>query len=299
MRLPFLQMESDLLAHGLDGMAALLGCSAAAALGHVGLLRAWAVSRAGDAAAPDGWVPGPNAARLIAAGARWEGDASAFVAALSDPGVTQLAIEEGGIRILHLEPYVQAWERNASAKERMRNARERSANVQRTSAHVSGQTQTQTQKEADLPPPSSAGRDELRLEPQVAAKRTRAKEKPPAAVPDPRHAPLVKALEAAGWAHHGGRTAGAVKELLALADRTGAPGEAAHEEVLRRAAIARAHEGFPRVREVHELPKHWGHFERAPAPVHRGGPSPPSDFSRIAPPPPRSLFAAEVSDEPF
>jgi hypothetical protein len=147
-------------------------------------------------------------------------------------------------------------------------------------------------------PPSAAPRNELRLEPQVVAKRTRTKEKPLAAAPDPRHAPLVKALEAAGWAHHGGRTAGAVKELLALADRTGAPG-AAHEEVLRRAAIARAHEGFPRVREVHELPKHWGHFERAPAPVHRGGPSPPSDFSRIAPPPPRSPFAREESDEPF
>jgi hypothetical protein len=81
---------------------------------------------------------------------------------------------------------------------------------------------------------------------------------PPA---DPRHAPLSLALVALAWPHHGGRTAKALKELLALADQSpSTAGDKAQAEILRRAAKAKASTGFPQVREIHELATHWGHF---------------------------------------
>lgn len=129
--------------------------------------------------------------------------------------------------------------------------------------------------------PSARPRNELRLETQQAPRKRAQKPPKPEKVTDPRHGPLSDAMVAAGWPHHGGRTGRAVSELLALADRIPPglkPAEGAPAEVLRRAAIAKAHEGFPRVREVHELVTNWGHFERQPQ-SHRG-PAPPSDFEK-------------------
>lgn len=105
----------------------------------------------------------------------------------------------------------------------------------------------------------------------VTAKRKPLADKPPG---DVRHQPLVDALFASGWSLGGGRGAKAVKDLLALADeRETTRGDAAPGEVSRRAALARAHTGFPSVRSLWELVTHWAHFETAgPAPnVSRGG----------------------------
>jgi hypothetical protein len=137
------------------------------------------------------------------------------------------------------------------------------------------------------PPSSAAPREELRLEPQQAARRATPKKTKPEKPTDPRHAPLTQDLVAAGWTHHGGRTAKAVADLLALANQHclvhggDVPGE-----VKRRAAIAMAHEGFPRVREIHELVPNWGHFAEVPRRAG-GGPAPPSswDLSKELPPP--------------
>lgn len=151
MRLPFMQLESDLVAHGASTVAALAGCSVPQALGHIALLRAWSVSRATDEAPPDGFVPGDAAPRLIEAAAQWTGEKGALLQALLDAG--QVAREETGLRVLHLNPYVTAWERNAKAKARMANARERSQNMRVTdgerSAKFGGQTQTQTQTQKE------------------------------------------------------------------------------------------------------------------------------------------------------
>lgn len=136
--------------------------------------------------------------------------------------------------------------------------------------------------------PSAPPRNELRLEPQEAPRQVR---KPRARAPrsptDPRHAPLTQELVASGWAHHGGRTAKAVAELLQLAAQGGHEGDAGHHEIVRRATIARAHDGFPRVRELHELVPNWGHFAEVPR-RNGGGPAPPSswDLSKELPPPP-------------
>jgi hypothetical protein len=112
-----------------------------------------------------------------------------------------------------------------------------------------------------LPPPSSAALEGFVLEPEKPT--LRSKKSKPEKPTDPRHAPLTEALcEHGGWPHHGGRTA---TVLLAHADRTpGQGGASAIGEVQRRAALARASDGFPRVRELHELAEHWGHFAEAP-----------------------------------
>lgn len=97
-----------------------------------------------------------------------------------------------------------------------------------------------------------------------ASKNLLAGEKPPAArkpkperPPDPRHAPLVKALvEAAPGYTFTGRDAKAVAELLALSEPP---------EIVTRWKRARAATGFPRVREIHELPAHWNHFAEGTA----------------------------------
>lgn len=137
------------------------------------------------------------------------------------------------------------------------------------------------------PPPSASQepavppREDLRLDPEKPPKTKRPKPDNP---PDPRHAPLSLALVALGWPHHGGRTAKAIRELLGLANQHclthggDVPGE-----VQRRAALAKAHDGFPRVRELHELVTHWGHFERQPTPAR--GPAPPSNFDEPTPTP--------------
>jgi hypothetical protein len=116
-----------------------------------------------------------------------------------------------------------------------------------------------------FPLPSSAARlESLVAEPKPPTRRVkRPKTEKPT---DSRHAPLTEALcEYGGWPHHGGRTAKAISVLLAHADRTpGQGGASAIGEVQRRAALARASDGFPRVRELHELAEHWGHFAEAP-----------------------------------
>lgn len=109
MRLPFMQLESDLVAHGASTVARLAGCSVPQALGHIALLRAWAVSRATDEAPPDGMVLGDAAPRLIEAAAGWEGEKGALLQALVDAG--QVERLPDGLRVLHLNPYVTAWER--------------------------------------------------------------------------------------------------------------------------------------------------------------------------------------------
>lgn len=85
--------------------------------------------------------------------------------------------------------------------------------------------------------------------------------KPPAPrPPDPRHAPLVKALVEAcpGYAFDG-RDAAAVTKLLAKADAGGEPANAPGEVLARwRRALARS--DYPKVRTLSELATHWAHF---------------------------------------
>lgn len=118
------------------------------------------------------------------------------------------------------------------------------------------------------PPASQAAPEQHPLLPTEApgpAKKAKKAKKPREPSVDPRHAPLSLALVGLGWPHHGGRTAKALKSLLALADQVPATaGDKAHAEVLRRAAAAKASTKFPLVRELHELADRWGHFA-APA----------------------------------
>jgi len=165
MRLPFLQMESDLIAHGAPQVAALAGCPTAQALGHIAILRAWAVAQGGDDAPPDGWAHGDDAAEAIEAAAQWGGEPGRFLRALKVAKLVNVSAD--GVQVLGLEPYRLAWEKNAKAKERMANARARSANVRGTSdeqarnddacsAKFGGQMQMQTEKQNEQHPASQA-----------------------------------------------------------------------------------------------------------------------------------------------
>jgi len=296
-----MQLESDLVAHGAALVGQLAGCLPAQALGHIAMLRAWAVSQATDEMPPDGLVRGDAAPRLIEAAAQWQGPRGTLFEALMDAG--QVQRESEGVRVLHLEPYAKAWERNAKAKARMANSRERSANKRdmhsERSAKFMGQTQTQTQMEdvegtTTSPAPAAAvsdGVDDLpgatddavpderpvltlayaepdRPEPK---KPKAAKPKPPAEPRgDPRHKPLTDALVAADaevtgrpYAHRGGRDAKAVSECLALADQDAATSaEKAPAEVLRRWRIARRWRGFPACNSLSDLSANWNAYAR-------------------------------------
>lgn len=290
MRLPFLQMESDLLAHGGPEVANLAGCSLPAAVGHIALLRAWAVSMAGDDAPPDGWIAGDSAGRRIEAAAQWQGERGRLLEALCDAG--QVATEDGGIRVLHLGPYAEAWERNLRSKERMRSLRERSHNngerlctEAARSAKFGGQTQTQ--KAEDLFPSVAVAPKTPRKKPAKAERMT-----------DPRHAPLVKALvdacaEVTGtpYGFRGGQDARLVGDLLSLADQLpGCAGELAGLEVVRRWRIGLAWRwgsGEAPVQSLGALVQRWNECrspETAPSrPMGGRGPAPPSDFETPTP----------------
>jgi hypothetical protein len=178
MRLPFLQMESDLLAHGAAEVAHLAGCSVPLAVGHIAMVRAWAVSMADDSAPPDGWIDGEAAGRRIEAAAQWAGERGRLLEALKDAG--QVRTEQGGIRILHLEPYADAWARNLQSKRRMAKLRARSQNIGEhagtdgeRAATFDGQTQTQTQIN------SSATQEPAGAVPPPAGKPFALEEQPP------------------------------------------------------------------------------------------------------------------------
>lgn len=278
MRFPWLQVDADFIgAHAAD-LGALLGVSRREAMGLALDLWTWALARAPDDAPPDGMISGtgPVPDRLLSGSVGWTGPVEVFSGALLACGL--MVKVEAGYRLTGFDRYKATWEKN---RRRTGGKPDRNRTGTGEEPARKTQTQTQTQKEEDLPPPSSAApREGLRLEEQEPPRRTR-KAKPEKPT-DPRHAPLTQELcERLGWPHHGGRTGKAITELLRLADgmTLGTHPEGAPVEVLRRAAIAKAHEGFPRVRELHELVTHWGHF----AEPQRRGTGPPDGLEPAAP----------------
>ena len=277
MRFPWLQVDADFVAAHAGDLGAHLGISRREAMGLALDLWTWALARASDDAPPDGVVAGTGAVpdRLISGSVGWPGPVDALPAALVACG---LAVRiDDGYRLTGFGRYRATWEKN-----RRRAVAKPERNRSGTGAEPGPKTQTQTQKEDPSPATAGAAQGSLGIAPEPrGAKRSRTRKD--GTLADPRHAPLSQALEAAGWPHHGGRTAGAVKELLVLAERGGKTGEAAPAEVLRRAALARAHTGFPLVRELHELVRMWGHFATAPPPVRHGNalaPAVASDFTK-------------------
>lgn len=115
------------------------------------------------------------------------------------------------------------------------------------------------------------------LAPERKGKEGKGKEDPaprkrdaaPAKPTDPRHAPTVAALveafrEVTGtdYAFGGGRDAKAVSELLSKAEP---------DEIVARWRRALRHQGFPSVRQVHELAAHFNHFAAGAAPKRDPG----------------------------
>lgn len=283
MRLPFLQVHQDDLARGRI-LARILRVSEAHATGIVVLLDAWALGET-----EGGIILDSDPAGAVALAVGWEGDAGALLAGLVR--VRLIDEKDGTFRVAGTSRYDAAlsspvrrseagrvaatgrWHGKKDAN-RMVSASNRNA----SSMRIDAKTQTQTQIE-DLPPPLSAAlREDFELE--AVAQKPAKKAKEAKKLTDPRHAPLTQELcEQLGWPHHGGRTAKAISELIRLADgmTLGTHPEGAPAEVLRRAALARVHVGFPTVRELHELVTHWGHFAE---PQRRGAGQPRQDPNR-------------------
>lgn len=153
--------------------------------------------------------------------------------------------------------------KGASRYLRLKESRRRGAvatNTQKARSKAAG-SDAQTRSRASL---SDAQTRSLTESPNTESPSTTktAGKKPPAAdkAPDPRHAPLVKALTAEGYDFDGGKDAKQVALLLAK-------GEPA--EVVRRYLRARSWPlAFPRVRTLTELVAMWPHFaEDAPVKV--------------------------------
>ncbi len=206
----------------------------------------------------------------------WERLAPALEELLSDGCVS---IAEG---VLVIPNFCDAQEARTSDKVRQAKSRESKAVTKRdavsqnvTGSHESSHAVTRghASSRGVTPRVEESRREESREEllPGIAhAQPAPVKPKKREPTGDSRHGPLSAALVGLGWPHHGGRTAKALKELIALADQSPATaGDKALAEVLRRAAKAKASTGFPQVREIHELATHWGHFA-APATEQRG-----------------------------
>lgn len=309
-----MQLESDLVAHGASTVATLAGCPPPQALGHIAFLRAWAVSRATDEAPPDGWIAGEAAGRLVEAAAHWNGEKGALLQALSDAG--QVAVEAGGVRILHLEPYRTAWERNAKAKARMANIRERSANTRVPDANdgVSDrerdakfggqtQTQTQTQKEAEAFAGSAGASPQAPLFEEPPKPEAKPKKPKPEPTGDPRHTPLVEALCAPEfrYAFRGGHDAKAVKYLLRLADSIPwTAGDAAPAEIVRRWRICRAWVGFPSSPHLAAFAANWNAYADPQGAAKAGPPGAiPAHLMRKAETHREALLALPEGDVPI
>lgn len=123
MRLPFLQVEADLLGIQSKVAAGMLRATPACVVGYVAFMRAYVLSLSDDGEVT-GLVRGPSAARGLALAAGWEGDPEAFVAALADPSVRLLEVRPDGIFVRGMEPYEKARKKSAAGKERMRKSRE-------------------------------------------------------------------------------------------------------------------------------------------------------------------------------
>jgi hypothetical protein len=307
MRLPFLQVSQEGLARART-MARLLRIPEAHGVGIYVTLTAWALEMA-----PDGDLSGQlndqDPAVLVAAAVGWDGDPGALLAAMERTKIV-MRNASGTHAVAGLDVYTRAltssegrkvaasvaararWDRNNDAS-RMPDASPSHADALRPDAKT--QTQTQTQKVEDLPPPSSAGpREELRLEPQQAARRAAPKRPKPEKPTDPRHAPLVQLLvnacqEVTGhpYRFNGGQDAAAVRDMLASADQDAATrGEAAPGEVVRRWKIGlrwRWASGEAPVQDLPSLMKRWNNCaSTATAPPAKVSTGPTmSDFSSV------------------
>jgi hypothetical protein len=150
------------------------------------------------------------------------------------------------------------------------------------------------EKRGDLPPPASAGRNELRLEPQEAPRHARKRQPKTEKPTDPRHTSLVQLLvtacqETAGYPYrfNGGVDAAAVRDLLASADQDAATrGDAAPVEVVRRWKIGlrwRWANGEAPVQDLPSLQRRWNSCaSTATAPPAKVSTGPTmSDFSSV------------------
>jgi hypothetical protein len=254
-RLPYIQVTQETWAHA-KGVAGVLEISENSAFKLICDLWRWALEEIDERKPVETWGDHrtPHASKLFAGATDWKGDAELLTEALEAVGLVR-RLDPVGLRVTGLERYATALETRAKRSEAGRaGAAKRWQNDGKAIANACdgdskglakhGQTQTQTQKKESF-----------------AGKKPPAPDRPEKQ-PDPRHAPLVKALmaETPGYAFTG-RDAKAVSELLTLGT---------DQEIRDRWRRARASNGFPKVRTLPELATHWNHFTQE-QPTRRTG----------------------------
>lgn len=122
MRLPFLQLDSEVLDVTAPEVAIALDWTEEAAVVAVLRMVQYVLARCPDDAPPSAHavIRGPNAARILARVAKWAGDPDAFVAAFCGASHPVLERLSDGIRLRGTKRYDEAWlgqkDRSAKAK---------------------------------------------------------------------------------------------------------------------------------------------------------------------------------------
>jgi hypothetical protein len=114
MRLPYLQLEVEIIEQLAPDLAVELGITEAEAGWGVVCLFKWALGRCSDDLPPSAQsvVSGPHAAELVTKSARFRGDPGAFTEACSRTKPAILEILADGIRIRGMKRYDAAWGKN-------------------------------------------------------------------------------------------------------------------------------------------------------------------------------------------
>lgn len=152
MRLPFLQVEADLLGAQGRVAAGMLRATPACVVGYVAFMRAYVLGQSRDGEVT-GMVRGTSAARVLALAAGYEGDPEVFVAALADPAVGLLEVHPDGILVRGMEPYEKARRKSEASKDRMRKSREAKL-LRATPAHVPDKKKKESKTETEMKSPS-------------------------------------------------------------------------------------------------------------------------------------------------
>jgi hypothetical protein len=111
---PWIQVANELLDQVAPDVGVQLDIDEVAVIGHLNLLVRWALGRCLDSQPPsfNDVVKGANAARLVAAGARFKGDPEQLVTALCECTPALLERVPEGIRVRGLDRYDALWGKN-------------------------------------------------------------------------------------------------------------------------------------------------------------------------------------------
>lgn len=134
MRMPWIQVADEAFERAVE-VAAMLGLSDVAAMGHLAFMWRWALSRPSDEKLT-GIVSGDHAVAQIEAGARWAGERGALVHALVEVGLIGASRHGDHYRIRGLDRYRAALKQKSAEAARLRDYRAKKKAAKSTAPYV-------------------------------------------------------------------------------------------------------------------------------------------------------------------